>query len=302
MRPLLGLAVAAALLVSGCLDDSPPVTARGIDEAPVDAGEGPFTLRILVTHGPGGEPVPGAGVVVYWPEIEMPEIDVNSGPDGGGVSISFDTPTIEGVLRLSTGPDGIAVARLEAGRSVGIVVAADGYTEEWLPGVPTGQEGEQAQIAVPIFLSQINLGLNQTWAGPGHLGLMGTAWDPQPIVFHEDPAIDQGYRDRLVGLQVQVAWTNDLSGLGDLAAAAGPSPDTIAEIEDSDSNASPGDQSETLIVEAGQLAEDGLRGAGALFAGPATQTGALAPGGLPYEISVTADFSGAGLAFATSFA
>ncbi len=295
MRLIPALAV-ACLLTAGCLDDGPPVTARGIEDAPVDAGDGPFTLRVMVTHGPGGEPIAGAGVVVYWPEIELPQIDIDTTGaaqgQGASLNIRFDQPHLEGVLRLRTGADGVAVARVDPGQSVGVVAAADGYTQEWVPGVPTGAADEEARLAVPLFLSQISLHVNGTWAGPGQQGLLGPAWDPQAIVFHPDPATDQGYRDRLAGLQIQVGWSNDLNGVGDLSAAVGATADTLSARADDDMDAGTGDRSETLLLDQSGLADAGLIGAPALHAGPATDSGFLALGGLAYELNVSAQFAG----------
>ena len=304
----IALALTPFVLLAGCTScvEGPPVSARGITDAPSTAGIRGYALDVLVTDGPGGAALPGAGVVVYYgsdsaSEWSGPRVQV--GPDTVIVEPINATGTVESKTteRLMTDASGHAVARVPENRIVGIVVAKDGYTEEWIPALATGTNG--GTIGIPLYRSSVSVDMDAVW-GPGGASSGAVTesqyeWDPHEVTFAENSEANRGYSARIVEMQITIEWTNGAAGAGDLAVGVGPPEDGPRYFNDNGANAAPGQHSETAVISLNDLAERGIIGAGIIQAGAATQTAFVAPFGLPYTIHVDALFDTARAAFAS---
>lgn len=301
--------------LAGCTDDcqaGPPVTARGIVSGPSSGGSGDYALDLRIVDGPGGPPVAGAGVVVYWggdssSSWSGPRISVTGGaansPDGqsAGGSVVVDpgtqAETVEAktTVRILTDADGRARANVPANRIVGIVAAKDGYTEEWVPALATGDAAGAGTLAVPLFRTQLALDMEAVWQGPAQ-GSTGTvtsssyAWDPHDVPFGETEEANRAYAARIVEMTVTIAWSNDPMGAGDLGIGTGHEGDGPARFHDGGNNAAPGAQSESVTLSLSDLMEHGILGAPRIRAGAATDSAVVAPFGLPYAMHIEARF------------
>lgn len=218
-RAWLLLLVAPALFAAsaGCVacEPGPPVSARGIDSGDAEAGIRGFAMRVLVTDGPGGPPVEGAGVAVYWANIGTGEWSgprVEVGPGSVIVEPINASSTVEAkeVLFMRAGADGIVTARVPSDRIVGIVAAKAGYTEEWLPAVASGEGGTEGEITLPLYRETVAVDMDGVW-GPGAVstGQVTSSqyeWDPHDVPFADTPEGDRGYAARIVELTVTVNW------------------------------------------------------------------------------------------------
>lgn len=307
---MLLVAPIAFALVAGCANclSGPPVTARGITSADATAGLRGFAMDVLVTDGPGGAPIEGAGVVVYYGgttagEWSGPRVEV--GPDRVLVEPINDTGTVESreVLRMMTDGSGVATARVPGNRIVGVVVAKDGFTEEWLPAVASGDSGGGGELVVPLYRQSIELDMDGVW-GPGGAST-GFAtesqyqWDPHPVAFADSEEANRGYAARVTEMTVTLAWTNGLNGGGDLGIGLGPPEDGPRYFADDGNNVGSGQQSESTTVQLAELREHGILGAPSVQAGAATKSGFVAPFGLPYTMHIEARFDTARAAFAS---
>lgn len=293
---------------AGCVDctEGPPVTARGITSGDEDAGLRGFALDVLVTDGPGGPPLEGAGVVAYYGGTDAgdwtgPRIQVDD--DQVIVEPMNDTGTVESkeVLRMLTGAAGRVTAHVPGNRIVGIVVAKDGYTEEWVPAVAAGSTGAQGSLTVPLYRSQLALDMDAVWgpgaASTGEVTSSDFAWDPHEVPFGDNADAARGYASRIVELTVVIDWSNGAMGSGDLGVGAGPIEENPRYFEDAGNNIQPGAQSVRATLGLQQLQEHGILGAPAVAVGAATDSGFVAPFGLPYTMHVEARFDTARAAF-----
>src|SRR5207244_8324894 len=124
------------------------------------------------------------------------------------------------------GPDGTVTAHLPKDRIVGVVAAADGWTEEWIPALATGSSGDLA-LRLPLY--QVHLGLDATGTADRAsvssaflLGDSNAQWYPQDLQLGKASGATAGYLARVVALDATLNWTNEALAFGDLALAAGP--------------------------------------------------------------------------------
>ena len=305
---LLFAALPLPLILAGCAScaQGPPVSARGITSADADSGIRGFALDVIVTDGPGGPPLPGAGVVAYYggadrtawdgPRIELDE-------DRIAVEPMNDTPTTDSkeVLRMLTGAEGRATARVPGNRIIGIVAAKDGYTEEWIPAIAAGDTGSSGSITVPLYRANMSIPMDAVWgpggASTGEVTSSQFAWDPHEVPFGDTADARRGYAARIVELSVTLSWENSAMGGGDLGIGAGPPDDTPRYFEDAGQNIGPGAQTVRTTLGLQQLQEHGILGAPAIHLGAATDSGFVAPFGLPYTMLIEARFDTARAAF-----
>lgn len=294
--------------LAGCVDctSGPPVTARGITSGDEDAGIRGFALDILVTDGPHGPPLPGAGVVAYYGGTDANEwsgSQVQVGPDRILVEPADDSRTTEAreVLRLLTGAEGKVTARVPGNRIVGLVVAKDGYTEEWVPAIAAGSTGTSGTLTVPLYRERLVVEMDAVWgpgaASTGEVTSSRFAWDPHEVPFGASADASRGYAARIVELTVTVNWTNAPTAAGDLGVGAGPQGENPRFFEDGGEDIAPGPQSVQATLDVRQLEEHGILGAPAVLVGAATDSGFVAPFGMPYTMLVEARFDTALAAF-----
>lgn len=295
-------ALAAPLLLSGCVSypcvPGPLVSARGIGpDTPAAGGNGSFELQVLVTD-PDGRPVPGAGVVVYW-GTQSPDdfADEASRPEAGNASEPVEpgrtagTPHNEQALRLRTGADGRVLARTPSARLVGLVAAADGYTEEWIGYLPTGGAGQASTASIVLYPAVLTWSIDGTLSpgavSTGQIIAGNHVWSPTTLDL-------PGPRDdlvlaRLVSLAVNVTWTNEPLSFGDLGVGLGHG-GQHRYFADAHDDIALGQRSESGDLGLPQILEHGFHGAPSLQAGPASDLGYLAPLGLAYRLEVRAVF------------
>lgn len=299
--------------LSGCTscESGPPVSARQIDSGDASAGVRGYELRVHVTDGPGGPPLEGAGVAVYYSNIEAgdwsgPRVDV--GPDRIVVEPMNASATVEAkeVLRMRTGSDGVATARVPGDRIVGVVAAKEDFTEEWFPALASGGTGGSGDVTLPLYRQTVAVDMEGVW-GPGAVstGQVTSSqyeWDPHEIAFGASAEANRGYAARIVELTVTVNWTNSPpQAQGDLGIGVGPPGDGPRYFADGSENVGMGAQSETTTLSLDRLREHGILGAPSISAGAATDTGFLAPFGMPYTMRIEARFDTERAAFATCF-
>ncbi|MEA3204189.1 MAG: hypothetical protein QOI63_1869, partial [Thermoplasmata archaeon] len=151
--------LALAPLLAGCVGSSctgqPPVSARGVGTGtPSEGGDGGSLAEVTVAQEPGGPGLAGAGVVFFWGKEdagaasrgERAVVHVGADGEAGSAAVDVDAglpapPTYTTTLPLRAGPDGKVTAHLPSNRIVGVVAAADGWTEEWVPALATGGGG-----------------------------------------------------------------------------------------------------------------------------------------------------------------
>ena len=300
-RALVAALLAVPLFVglSGCAScaSGPPVSARGIAEAPSEAGGlGGFDLEVLVTEGPGGPPLPGAGVVVYWSRTSSADweggyVEVDErGVRAGGLEIEA-TPEAKSVERTMSDETGRVHVRLPTGRVFGVVAAKDGFTEEWLPALASGGSGS-ARIELPLFPQRVAADLDALWgpggASTGTLTQNNYLWDPHPLPFANGTEAERAYAARIVELTVSIAWVNGPTTMGDLAVGIGPPDEQPALFEDGDQNVAAGEQTESATFDVEDLVASDTLGSPGIRVGAASDSGYFAPMGLPYRIHVEA--------------
>jgi hypothetical protein len=295
-------------LLAGCVgtscDPQPPVSARGVGPGtPSAGGDGGYSATLTVTQEPGGPGLAGAGVVFFWGREdsgaalrgERPVVHVGAQGGDGSASIDIGTglpapPAYTATLPLRAGPDGTVTARLPTDRIVGVVAAADGWTEEWIPALATGHAGT-LQLRLPLYHEHLALDLPGT-LGPGSAstailtGEGSAAWSPQDARLGATPEATRGYLARLTGLEAWLNWTNGPLAFGDLALAVGPDGSTPTQVRDSGADAAMGERTQQLQVQASDVRDRGLQGAGHLYIGPATRTAYFGPTGLAYTLHV----------------
>ncbi|MHB8604017.1 MAG: hypothetical protein ACYDCK_02080 [Thermoplasmatota archaeon] len=309
-RVTLLLTIAASSLVAGCIDcaSGPPVTARGIGASTGStSGLVGYALTVHVTAEPGGPPIPGAGVVLYWGNDNAADwrasggqITAENGANGQRVVIVADpsgNPTsvaTSSADRLRTDAAGTVRAHLPANRIIGLVVAADGYTEEWVPAFATGGLTGADDVTIPLYRTDLKATINDTW-GPGAASTGAAtnnnyAWKPATLPFGASDAVRRGYAERLAALTLALTWTNGVSGYGDLAVGLGPTTDQPSFVSDSTAQATPGAASETATLDVHQLKDARVLAASDVYVGPATRTGFVAPFGLPFTLAASGHF------------
>lgn len=300
------LPISAALLAGcTCPPTGPPVSARGIGSGtPTSSGAIGYGFTVKVLAEPGGPPLPDAGVVFYWAndnpsqwqgQDENGRVVVSPGNVEVTVPGQAATPSAASTLRLRTGPDGTALGKVPANRVIGVVAAADGWTEEWVPAVASGSLGEGDTLTIPLYRSTLEATTEGTW-GPGGLS-SGRAtqnnylWKPEILPFGESEETRKGYSARVARLHVRLSWETGVQGAGDLAIGLGSTEEQPAFVHDERNNVGPGRQAEEFDLNAGALKSEALLGSKELYVGPATQSGYVAPlGGLPYTMELEGEF------------
>lgn len=320
VRVLLVFMLLGVLALAGCVDcgpTGPPVTARGVGEdAATEGGFNAYALSVRVVDEPGGPPLQGAGVVVYWSSATPEDFSnvtilvggggrATNGPGGqtaeggGGVLVASPgatdpTPGAGSVVKVATGPDGVAVARVPTQRVVGVVVAKDGYTEEWIPALAAGDGATGDTITVPLYKASLSVPYTGTWgpgaASTGKVTNNNYEWEPSEIPFSENDATRRGYIARLSNLHATLRWNNGAAGGGDLALGLGPVSSQPAYVEDAAEDVAPGDHVEEISFDAARLREVGVLGSPTGFIGPATASGFVGPFGLSYALDLEAEF------------
>ncbi|MFO1535735.1 MAG: hypothetical protein ABR586_08730 [Thermoplasmatota archaeon] len=308
MTPRLLCLLALAPLLAGCFDacdPQPPVSARGVGAStPSSGGDGGALATLTVTQEPGGPGLADAGVVFFWGDEdsaaalrgERPVVHV--GAEAGSASAEVDVgtggpapPAYTTTLPLRTGPDGTVTARLPKDRIVGVVAAADGWTEEWIPAFATGSAGEAA-LRLPLYRERLEVDLTGTLdrASASTALLLGNSqaqWYPQDVQLGKATGATAGYLARLVSLDATLNWSNEPLSFGDLALAVGPAGGEPAVVQDSSGDVAPGDRTQSLTLDGDRLGASGLPGARHLLAGPATRTAYVGPLGVPYKLHLT---------------
>lgn len=293
------LALTPFVILAGCTDcvEGPPVSARGITDAPSSAGLRGYALGVLVTDGPGGAALPGAGVVVYYGSTDVGEWSgprVEVGPDTVLVEPMNATGTVESksVERMMTDADGHAIAHVPENRIVGVVVAMEGFTEEWVPALATGTT--RGTVTIPLYRESVVVEMDAVWrpaaASTGAATESDYGWDPHPVEFGSTSEADRGYAARIVEMKVTIQWENGLNGGGDLGIGVGPPDEGPRYFHDASNDASPGARSESAVLQLSELAERGILGASSIEAGAATDSAFVAPFGLPYTMQIEARF------------
>jgi len=191
----------ALLLLAGCAGPDfrvPPDADATADILPAEgeAPAEPFTLAVQVRREhAGGEPVTGVGVVV------------------------FGTSEDAAVEYARTDAAGNAALRFFVGGTASVAVGgADGLTTEEALDVALGPPGETRVLEVFLYDQERTLAVGGSF--PLALGLPGQpAAADVAVDLAADPAVEAAYLDRLVGLDVTLAWTNSPTASGDLHAA-----------------------------------------------------------------------------------
>lgn len=307
---VLGIALAGLLVLSGCTGPSgPPVEPRTVPEsAPSEAGDGDYELGLRVREA-GGSPVPNAAVVVYWgsrsDEIDggIAVGDVEGGPEGGSVHgvVRVDDPTTpepSTTLSMRTDENGRVTAHAPTNRVVGIVAWAPNYTEEWIPRAVTGADGAGGTVDFPLYrarlVDDVNGTIGPAGASPGKLTGTNHDWYPQPAPWGEDEDARAGYVERLASARLTLTWTNgpDGGGGGDLSIGVGATTSEPDLVYDSDNpDAGPGEHTEQVALDTGDVEREGWPSSDRLFVGPATSSAYAGPTGLSYDLRVEAAFS-----------
>lgn len=296
------LTTAAFATLSGCVEcvEGPPVTARGIVDAPSSSGALGHTLVLHVTDGPGGPALPGAGVVVYYGRVdasewEGPRVEVR--PDLVLVEPVNATRTVESktVVRLMTDMNGLARARVPEARIVGVVAAMEGFTEEWIPALATGESGAESSLTFPLYRARVAADMDAVWnvpagASTGFATSSDYAWDAHDVPFADSADANRGYAARIVEMTVTLEWSNSPMGAGDLGIGIGPPAEGPRYFADASENLAAGAQAERATVALQELREHDILGAPIIQAGAATDTAFVAPFGLPYAMRVEALF------------
>lgn len=314
------LVLPGVLALAGCVSCGPvgpPVSARGIGpDTPSEGGSNAYALTVRVTDEPGGPPLPGAGVVVYWSTDRPGDFgnvtvlvggagSATSGPGGasaegaGGVVVAAPgatdpTPAATRVVKLATDADGRAVANIPTERVVGVVVAKDGHTEEWIPALAAGDGATGDTVTVPLYKASLTTEFTDTWgpgaASTGKVTSTNYEWKPTEIPFSEDESTRKGYIARTATLHATLRWTNGPGGAGDLALGVGPVSSQPAHVEDATEDVAPGEHAEEISFDAARLREVGVLGAPTGYIGPATASGFIGPFGLSYVLEIEAGF------------
>ncbi len=297
LRVCTALAVVATISLSGCVSCAgPPVTARGTSGAPSVVGDGPHHLAVSVLSATDGQPIPGAAVVAYWDGTTLEQArEAGEGQDPGQAIPGEFYPTVDTrhTLRANTDADGLVAMRVPEGIVVGLVAAADGFTEEWLPGVPSS--GPSSMQIITVYESRMEVTINGTWGpGAGSSGFVtgsNYAWDDRELDVGTDPAARAGYAARIQSASITLAWENGITGGGDLGIGLGPNGGAPTYFDDASENLGIGTQTEETSLARGDIQEHGLD-TGTLHVGPATKSGFLAPGGLAYSLVLVLEFEG----------
>lgn len=297
------------LPLAGCVEDlGPPVSARTVPtDAPSSGGSGGYTLAVRVVDEPGGPPVPGAALIVYWGDFERGGnvFDLGGSASAPGASASGQlavrlsanpaTPAPDTTVPLRTGPDGIATVQMPANRVVGIVGWAPGHTEEWLPAAVSGDGGTRGQMDFTLYRERILSFDNGTWApagaSPGRISRSNYMWKPAEVQWGANAEARAGYVARLASMDATLTWTNGPTGGGDLALAiarAAGDPDYVGDADTP--QAAPGAHTEAHALGTAEIEEHGWPAGATLYVGPATATAFVAPFGLAYSIRSDARF------------
>lgn len=301
------VAFALVPLLAGCAgyacQAQAPVSARGIGPStPSSGGDGAYPAVVAVTQEPGGPPLAGAGVVFFWGDAApdgqaaAPSVHVSAGAGGSGVQVGAagsTPPHYTTTLPLRTGADGTVQARLPVNRIVGVVAAADGWTEEWVPHLATGAQGSGGQLSVtlPLYRTHLAIDLSGTTdrAGASLAFLIGDGnaqWYPEDVHLGKAPGAAAGYLARLAHLHATLNWTNGPTGFGDLALAAGPAQGRPTVVRDDSADVAVGGRMQAMDLSEGTLRSAHLEDSGALLLGPATRSGFAGVNGIPYTLHI----------------
>src|SRR5438874_7444902 len=172
LAPVLALVLVAVL--AGCLGGAAvPSGARRARPDSSVAGDGSFTLRVLVTEDPDGPPVEGANVVATFP--------------GGSFSSG-------GSVAALTGPDGRAELHVPPSRALTLTAWKAGRTLERAANVRAGGvSGDSESVLVPLFRQDVTVRiagkLGPAGASTRALDRSDVKWEPQPIAWSASPAV-----------------------------------------------------------------------------------------------------------------
>jgi len=124
-------------------------------------------------------------------------------------------------------------------------------------------------------------------------------WDPHPVLFADGDDANRGYAARIVEMRATLTWTNGVNGGGDLGIGIGTPGGGPRYFEDRGDNIAAGQQTEATTLDVHALREHGILGAPSIHAGAATDSGYVAPFGLPYVLEIQARFDTARAAYAS---
>lgn len=291
-RRLLGLAalLLLALVLAGCTDSrGPPVSSRAVPgDAPQVNGSGPVDLTVHVREEPGGVGFADASVVVYWGEdahdgatpAERPWTRADPKPA---------TPEPAEILRLRTGLDGEAVAKVPEDEYVGVVASAPGRTQEWIPRLEVGSS--HRTVDLPLFDASRSFTRNVTMGPAATTGGTAPAWEPASVEWAGDPETDAAYLHRLGRLTARLTWENGPRGGGDLALGLGVDTSEPDLLVDEGNETSPGEHHEEVTLAPEGIEAQGWPDEDVLHAGPGTRSAEVSPFGLETRLRIDARFS-----------
>lgn len=285
--------LALVALAAGCCTlpfDPQDVPLTAPAEGGLAAGPGVRTVTVEVLA--PDEPAPdGTPVIVFWAD------------DRPGTGNS--TRLLAVALRTQ---DGQVAARVPS-TTIHLAAGGGAYTEEWQPdAVPAG--GSDATETLRVYPAYVNGTVTGTWEAGAVSTYQATdagfiEWIPHDLRPGASAESRDGYARRLAWASVEVAWTNEPLSQGDLGVAAVTDPGILGEnggdqvrcmVKDSEDDAGAlGPRNETFHsdVDPVHVGCDQLRdnGEGArILAGPATDSAALMPLGLPYTLTYELGF------------
>lgn len=286
---VLGLLLVAVAL-AGCTDGrGPPVSSLSVpSDAPRVNGSGPVDLTVQVRQAPDSLPYADAAVAVYWGEDAYDGVEDASRP-WTQADPKPATPAPEEVLRLRTGMDGKAVARVPAGETVGVVASVPGRTQEWIPAVEVGSDDRTVEI--PLYHRSGSVARNVTLGPADASGGTEPSWVPRLLNWTDSGEHREAYQRRLSTLEAVLTWENGPEGGGDLALGIGVERTEPDVLRDEGNETTPGEHREEVALDAERVREEGWPDEARLLAGPATRSVEVSPLGLETHLAVEATFT-----------
>jgi hypothetical protein len=245
-------------------------------------------LTVRVLEEPGGAGFADAAVLVYWGEMSTPGAPEASEP-WTRVDPEPATPEADHVLRMRTGIDGEAVAKVPEDERVGVLTSAEDRTEEWIPALRVGSSDETVEL--PLYdrrrtvTHQVTVGPATTTRGnqPG--------WHPVAVKWTTGGDHRAAYLRRMVSLEANLTWESSADGGGDLALGLSVNESEPDVVQDEGDETSPGRHREELTLDVEEVEELGWPDEDVLRAGPATRSAGVAPQGLETEVTLEGIFS-----------
>ena len=215
---------------------------------------------VVVTDEPGGPPVEGALVTAM------------------GFTRASDEARTDAQGRVT----------LHAYHGDDVAVAKPGFVPE------QARLSGSDPLVVALYRDRIVVELTGTLEAAG-VRTRGTpaaeAWDPQPVPFGRNDEARKGYASRLLRLDAALAWENAPGAAGDLALGLGRAPGRADVWHDSDAaQLAPGPHEERVVLTGADFEDADWEGALQLHAGPAPAKAYAAPQGLPYRMTLDAQF------------